>query len=265
MYFETVWNNGDLEMVQWLHKKNIKGCTTVAMDRAACHGHLDVVKFLHENRTEGCTEWAMDWAAGNGHLDVVKFLHENRTEGCTQYAMDHAAGNGHLDVVKWLHENRTEGCTKYAMTEAITMENINVVKWLFENRTEGCFPITSYSTFGMFNELQNLFFIIGGKLRSSRYGLASRYKKSFIINNKQQLSDRCLEMNRFLLDDFLPGGGHCDFRRHRNSFPHTPSFSKKHENDYRNYCENSYAHKISSIFYGRKPSNIYIDYFRTFS
>ena len=67
---KKAWNNGDLEMIQWLHKKNSKGCTTNTMNWAAEDGRLDVVKFLHENRKEGCTKEAMDAAAANGYLDT---------------------------------------------------------------------------------------------------------------------------------------------------------------------------------------------------
>ena len=41
MYLENAWNNGDLEMIQWLHKKNIKGCTKYTMYYAVVHNRLD--------------------------------------------------------------------------------------------------------------------------------------------------------------------------------------------------------------------------------
>mgnify|MGYP003608224870 CR=1 FL=1 len=93
IYLRETWSHGNLDMIKWLHKKNIKGCTSEAMDWAAYRGDLDVVKWLHENRSEGCSIWAMDYAANNGHLEIVKFLHENRTEGCTTCAMDNAAAD----------------------------------------------------------------------------------------------------------------------------------------------------------------------------
>ena len=104
--------SGHHHIVKWLHQNRTEGCTSWAMDLAACNGHLDVVKFLHENRTEGCTSWAMDWAAGRGHLDVVKFLHENRTEGCTQIAMDYASCNSNTEILEFLYNNYKHLVTK---------------------------------------------------------------------------------------------------------------------------------------------------------
>ena len=66
----AVWRlyaqSGNLFGIKWLHYHEVEGCTTRAMDLAACYGHLDVVKWLHENRKEGCTKRAMDLAAMNG-------------------------------------------------------------------------------------------------------------------------------------------------------------------------------------------------------
>jgi hypothetical protein len=67
---------GDLTKIILLHLQRAGGCTTRAMDYAACKGHLDVVIWLHENRSEGCT-WAMDYAVCCGHLDVVEWLKEH--------------------------------------------------------------------------------------------------------------------------------------------------------------------------------------------
>jgi hypothetical protein len=69
---------------------------------AAVNGYLQVIEFLHKNRIEGCTKDVMNMAAINGHLDVIQWLHENRSEGCTKEAMNMAAGNGHLEVVRFL-------------------------------------------------------------------------------------------------------------------------------------------------------------------
>jgi hypothetical protein len=106
------WNKcssvGDLEIIKWLHKNNIEGCSSVAMDIASDNGHLEVVKWLHFNRTEGCTRDAMDYASENGHLEVVKWLHENRDEGCTQEAIFLASLGGYSEIVNWLYNNRTE-------------------------------------------------------------------------------------------------------------------------------------------------------------
>jgi hypothetical protein len=71
-------------------------------DWAATYGYLDVIKWLHKNGIKGCSSSTMDYAAEHGYLDIVKWLHINRTEGCTKYAIDLAVKNGHLDVVEFL-------------------------------------------------------------------------------------------------------------------------------------------------------------------
>src|SRR3989304_1963442 len=65
---------------------NLEKAIKIGWDKLAENGNLDVIKWLHENRTEGCTKCAMDDAAENGYLKIVKFLHENRREGCTTKA-----------------------------------------------------------------------------------------------------------------------------------------------------------------------------------
>ncbi|DBA00045.1 TPA: hypothetical protein N0F65_003711 [Lagenidium giganteum] len=129
---------GNLAIVEFLHRHRTEGCTTNAMDDAAEGGHLKVVRFLDTHRAEGCTTSAMDSAARNGYVAVVKYLHENRAEGCTSDAMDLAASMGMLEVVRYLHSHRTEGCTPLAMDLAASNGWLNVVRFLHENRREGC-------------------------------------------------------------------------------------------------------------------------------
>jgi hypothetical protein len=56
------------------------------MHDTAANGHLNVVKWLHVNRVEGCTTKAMDLAACDKHLRVVQWLHINRHEVSTSDA-----------------------------------------------------------------------------------------------------------------------------------------------------------------------------------
>ncbi|KAF4319091.1 hypothetical protein G195_007588 [Phytophthora kernoviae 00238/432] len=124
---------GYLGVVQWFsaYRPDTKVSTRI-MDAAAFRGHLEIVKWLHKNRVEGCSAHAMDSAAAGGHLEVVKWLHDNRTEGCTTSAMDTAAAGGHLTTVQWLWANRTEGCTTVAVDFAIYNGHFPVVKWFSE-------------------------------------------------------------------------------------------------------------------------------------
>jgi hypothetical protein len=68
---------------------------------AADNGNLEVVKFLHRNRKEGYTFMEMNLAARNGHLDMVKWFYINRKEKSIYWAMDLAAGKGQLEIVEY--------------------------------------------------------------------------------------------------------------------------------------------------------------------
>ena len=109
--WDKLAENGNLKGLQFLHSKNIGGCTEQAMVSAAYNGHLDVVKWLHENRTEGCFKWAMDSAAMNGHIEVVKWLHENNLHDCNlntpiiNSAIKVARERDYNEVVKWVVKN----------------------------------------------------------------------------------------------------------------------------------------------------------------
>ena len=67
--------------------------------------NLNILKWLHRNRIEGCTKDVMDWAANDGHIETVRWLHQNRTEGCTKRAMNWTKYEGHTEIVKYLKEN----------------------------------------------------------------------------------------------------------------------------------------------------------------
>ncbi|ETV91367.1 hypothetical protein H310_14046 [Aphanomyces invadans] len=138
---QLVWKfaarNGHLQVIQYLHMRQVAGCTPHVMDTAAANGHLDIVAFLHLYRTEGCTKEAMDAAACKGFLDVVQFLHYNRNEGCTKLAMTWAARLNQVHVVRFLSENRTEGCSRKALDWAAKYGHLDVVKYLYVHRPEG--------------------------------------------------------------------------------------------------------------------------------
>jgi hypothetical protein len=66
------------------YKDNISNVLKKLYDE---NGDLEMIKWLHKNKPlgfEGCTERAMDYASKNRHLEV-KYLHENKHlgfEGC---------------------------------------------------------------------------------------------------------------------------------------------------------------------------------------
>ncbi|KAF1321043.1 Ankyrin repeat-containing protein, partial [Globisporangium splendens] len=158
--------DGHLDVIQWLHEKQISGPTTNVIHFAARNGHLHVVEWFHANRNEGCPTKAMGDTAENGLLNgcngwlpekVICMSFNGCTrivpEGCTADAMDKAAENGHLHVVMWLHENRDEGCTTGAMDNAAAGGFLDVVQWLHDNRTEGC-TANAMDGAAMFNHLE---------------------------------------------------------------------------------------------------------------
>ncbi|TYZ65988.1 hypothetical protein PybrP1_005002, partial [[Pythium] brassicae (nom. inval.)] len=138
-WMDRAVRTGDLGAIKWVHE-HIPSDTysTDAMNYAARSGHFDVIQWLIANRPEGYSSATMDGAAAGGHFKIVKWLHKHRTEGCSTDAMDLAAGAGHLDIVQWLHINRHEGCTTNAMNDAAGAGHLDVVQWLHANRSEGC-------------------------------------------------------------------------------------------------------------------------------
>lgn len=53
------------------------GCTTNAMDLAACNGFFNIVKFLHQNRNEGCTIYGINTTAILCDNTHILFLYKN--------------------------------------------------------------------------------------------------------------------------------------------------------------------------------------------
>eukprot|EP01133_Synstelium_polycarpum_P017189 gene17189-20481_t len=127
---------GDLTLMQYLRDNHYDGYTD-EMDLAAEQGDLEMVKFLHHSVAIDCSQNAMDYAASNGFLSVVKFLHTNRSEGCTTEAMDCAAESGFLTVIQYLHANRSEGCTQQALQNAVDGGHYSTIQFLLANRREG--------------------------------------------------------------------------------------------------------------------------------
>ncbi len=96
---------GSLDIIRWLHRNKIKGCTPYVMDIAAEFGHLDIVVWLHENRPEGETNSALENATKNGHIEVVKFLYHNGLYWMTSYIMELAIQNKRKEIIDWINQN----------------------------------------------------------------------------------------------------------------------------------------------------------------
>ncbi|EGG18626.1 hypothetical protein DFA_04121 [Cavenderia fasciculata] len=188
---ECAIKNARLDVIQYFHKKYSKSnvlWNRDVLNMASEYGHLDIVKFLHENRTEGCTTKAMDEAACNGHIEIVKFLHFNRTEGCTTDAMDFATMNGQtVEMIKWLHFNRTEGCTSMAMCHAALGDDWDSVEFLQQHRTEGCHEDIIWDS--RFHDIRE--YIISNKLISMESIKQGRIKQ---MQFKDEDSDDYYEM-----------------------------------------------------------------------
>ena len=121
------WNDfsarGDLDGIKVLHKRNVRGCTTEAMDLAAKNGHFKTMVWLHENRPEGCSIHAIEFAAENGHFEIVEWLYECFLQyfeysKISELAMPMAAENGHYDIVVYLAKKQMER-TIGSFTDAI--------------------------------------------------------------------------------------------------------------------------------------------------
>ncbi|OQR80475.1 hypothetical protein THRCLA_12041 [Thraustotheca clavata] len=76
-----------------------------AIDAAARLGDLQVIQFLHERNLGECSPGAMDIAAAIGHYRIVQYLHRHRTEGCTQLAFLLSKRHGHMKIYKYLKAN----------------------------------------------------------------------------------------------------------------------------------------------------------------
>ncbi|EGG22391.1 hypothetical protein DFA_04509 [Cavenderia fasciculata] len=136
-----VSNNGELEMIEYVHTQLKSSCTSLAVNNAAKLGRLDIIQYLDKHFKTSSKIWSittMDFAGQYGHLDIITYLNQHRTEGATYRAMDMAAKYGHREIVEFLHYNRTEGCTTSAMGYAAQNGGLQIVEFLYNNRTEGC-------------------------------------------------------------------------------------------------------------------------------
>ena len=101
---------GDLEMLQWLHRNGCPWNEETCMC-AAEKGHLEILQWARMN---GCpwNERTCSLAARNGHLGVLQWAHIN---GCSwnENTCASAARNGQMEVLQWA---QTNGCPWNAST-----------------------------------------------------------------------------------------------------------------------------------------------------
>ncbi|EGG15232.1 hypothetical protein DFA_10063 [Cavenderia fasciculata] len=80
-FLDCAIHSHSLAMVELIHKLDPQSCSGRAtMTNAALNGDLHIVEFLHKNRTEGCLDGTVLDVALAGHYNIAKFLYSNRTE-----------------------------------------------------------------------------------------------------------------------------------------------------------------------------------------
>lgn len=111
-FSESSWKiaalKGDFAVIKHLHRDGIKGCTHEIMDIVAEQNYVDILRFLIKNRVEGCSEKAIIKAAENGHLLAVEILYDclHDDPNPDVRVMDSACKNGHMEVVTFLLNNK---------------------------------------------------------------------------------------------------------------------------------------------------------------
>ena len=87
-------------------------------DLAAKDGNIDIIKYLHKNDIKGCTSYTFDYAVENNNLKIIKYLHKNINDvECTIRSMLYAQEitykeNGsdsnimdYSEMEEWVHKN----------------------------------------------------------------------------------------------------------------------------------------------------------------
>jgi len=127
---------GHLEIVKWLHEREIDSIHWCALSRAIGHGRLRVVKWLLREgvKLTDYDQQRLRHAAQNGHVTTVRWVHENVMSADTSYAMAGAARNGDLSLLQWLHQLKrcSEARLTRVTTAAVSGGNFRVVEWLFD-------------------------------------------------------------------------------------------------------------------------------------
>jgi hypothetical protein len=76
------------------------------MNETAENGDVEVVKWLHENWSEGCIRPALTEDMARFHLEVVEWLFQHTWKGYFARAFDDVASNGYLKILELLETFR---------------------------------------------------------------------------------------------------------------------------------------------------------------
>ena len=161
--------NGNIEMLEWLHKETRAGYSFISVELAAAKGHLRVIQWLFNNTNVIFRPELIDYAAMGGHICIMDWMMQNFNVTYTNQTMMYACLNGHLHFIKWivqkndvirlawnrdclmeavkgghvdviqyLHYNTELRCGTREMFKAIQHNRLNIVKWVNDIREDGC-------------------------------------------------------------------------------------------------------------------------------
>jgi len=176
--------------IDYIKYLNYPGATTNIMDITAQNGNLDMLIWLHEHRKEGCSTWAMDWAAVNGHLEVVKWLHKNNKIGTYRTTL-WALENGHVHILDYLKEEKildfticTTSLLKYIVNYSADDINTDLIDWLYIN----------HNYFDDSDDFESL--LLETILETNNWNLLQWYNKKYVPNSINTFYNYFLFINK---------------------------------------------------------------------
>jgi len=123
---------GNLEMVKYCVANGCPIDGWVCAD-AAENGQLEVLKYLHEEVKATWDSRTASRAAAKGHLHILEYLVERKYDQYSVYACTVAAENGHLDCLKYLHETAKAPWNSRAVQVAHYYNQPECVQYLLDN------------------------------------------------------------------------------------------------------------------------------------
>lgn len=139
-FVEKAAENGHLDVLLWLHKKNcgfrLGRC---ALEKAAEGGHLNILKWVSLVMPDTFHTYYKGMyygAALNGHLEIIKWMWSLmlsfKIELEKRFIHENAISGGHLHILKWLYEEFDYRVDSISCPRYISSNHINVFKWLKE-------------------------------------------------------------------------------------------------------------------------------------
>ncbi|EFA82951.1 peptidase C1A family protein [Heterostelium album PN500] len=138
-FWQSIDNNVELEVIQWLHEN----CTTEyfnagMLDMAAYNKRFDILKFLIETNGEQWSDKLIDNAIIGGDLNIVKWVFENGySNAFTDKTIELATDQGHIDIISGLNVN-------VAINNAITKGNLEILNILWTYNTPQAISYENY-------------------------------------------------------------------------------------------------------------------------